>query len=192
MTAAQTEKHKPIEIYPPLAGEVDSRIPKGHHADSRDLFVLNADRRTLSVKPGFLSQFTGIPVKASSSWEQQVSAPFDGKVIKVVDDEPDRMKLRPAMDVVTQKILGPKRAKGDMNAITGNHIMLRSDDGLTAFFAHLRQGSAIVVEGELVSEGQALAKVGNSGLCLEPHLHFHITDDSEAGQSQPVPFIFRT
>lgn len=189
MSTETTEKKKLVEIFPPLAGNVESRVPKGHHPDSRDLFVVDSTGRTRSASPSLGPMLVGTSVKTSLSWEQSVRAPFDGKVIKVVNEVGDRMTLHALIDPITQKILGPKLAGGDMNAITGNHMMLQTEDGLTAFFAHLRQGSARVVEGEIVSEGQELAKVGNSGLCLEPHLHFHITDDSVAGESHPVPFV---
>ena len=37
--------------------------------------------------------------------------------------------------------------------------------------AHMMQGSMVVAPGEMVSVGQVLGKVGNSGNTLEPHLH---------------------
>lgn len=191
MTVTSPGKKKLIEIFPPIKGEIDSRVPQGHHPDSRDMFVTDGRGNTRSSGTGAGYFLGGASVKTSLSWEQPVYAPFDGKVIKVVDHVSDRMKLHGLIDPLMQKILGPKLAGADMDAITGNHIMLQTDDGLTAFFAHLREGSAQVVDGEIVSGGQVLAKVGNSGLCLEPHLHFHITDDSESGQSQPVPFVIQ-
>lgn len=45
------------------------------------------------------------------------------------------------------------------------------------FMAHLKQGSIEVAPGEVVSVGQSLAEIGNSGNTLEPHLHIGATKE---------------
>ena len=62
----------------------------------------------------------------------------------------------------------------DRKNVTGNHIVIRSDDSeVYVGLAHLMQGSILVKVGDRVTVGQALACVGNSGNTSEPHLHIH-------------------
>ena len=47
-------------------------------------------------------------------------------------------------------------------------------DGLDFFFAHCQAGSLAVSTGEVVSAGQLLCKVGQTGDATGPHLHFEV------------------
>ena len=42
------------------------------------------------------------------------------------------------------------------------------------FFAHFKQHSIIVKQGQKVKSGELLGQCGNSGNSTEPHLHFHL------------------
>lgn len=66
----------------------------------------------------------------------------------------------------------PDNAPGKIDAThpEGNYIIVKCAD-VEVFVAHLRQGSAVIAAGEVVSPGQPLGQVGNSGNSLEPHLH---------------------
>ena len=61
-------------------------------------------------------------------------------------------------------------------------MYMSSDTDLFAFYAHL--ASACVVEGQLVSEGQQVGTVGQSGNAgfTPPHLHFEIRTRPNAGR----------
>ena len=52
---------------------------------------------------------------------------------------------------------------------------------------HLRQGSLQVKAGERVVKGQRLARVGNSGMSTEPHLHFHLMDTGDWKTANGLP-----
>jgi Peptidase family M23 len=54
----------------------------------------------------------------------------------------------------------------------GNHILIRCK-GAQVLMAHLLGGSVAVQAGDWVKQGQAIAKIGNSGNTTEPHLHIH-------------------
>jgi murein DD-endopeptidase MepM/ murein hydrolase activator NlpD len=61
----------------------------------------------------------------------------------------------------------------------GNVVVLALDGGRFAVYAHLKAGSMLVRQGDRVAAGQPLARIGNSGNALGPHLHFHLSDAIE-------------
>lgn len=60
----------------------------------------------------------------------------------------------------------------------GNYVVLGCS-GTEVSMAHMLQGSIAVCEGETVQTGQMLARVGNSGNTLEPHLHIDAKTDEK-------------
>jgi murein DD-endopeptidase MepM/ murein hydrolase activator NlpD len=70
----------------------------------------------------------------------------------------------------------------------GNSIVLDLGSGRYALYAHLRAGSIMVKAGDRVQRGQAIARVGNSGNTLAPHLHFHIMDTPSPLASNGLPY----
>ncbi|GMB80675.1 M23 family metallopeptidase [Shinella zoogloeoides] len=54
----------------------------------------------------------------------------------------------------------------------GNHIILACGTA-RILLAHFRKGSITVSGGAIVTEGETLGRVGNSGNSSEPHLHIH-------------------
>lgn len=43
-------------------------------------------------------------------------------------------------------------------------------------YVHLKPGSITVEQGEFVSKGQVIAKLGNTGNSGAPHMHLHIME----------------
>lgn len=77
--------------------------------------------------------------------------------------------------------------KVDQNDTYGNCVLITSGE-LQTFYAHL--SSVEVREGQTVESGQAIGKVGSTGLSTGPHLHFEIRID---GQSvDPADYIDAT
>ena len=71
-----------------------------------------------------------------------------------------------------------------------NRVVILHDDGTEAVYAHLMQGSVLVLEGDRVPAGKRLASVGNSGFSQNPHLHFHVGGLNSAGyHTLPVDFL---
>jgi len=56
----------------------------------------------------------------------------------------------------------------------GNQIIINHGNGVKTRYAHLMSGSVTVTEGEQVSAGQPIARVGSTGNSTGPHLHFEV------------------
>ena len=60
-----------------------------------------------------------------------------------------------------------------------NQVVIRHDDGSRAIYAHLKNGSVTTAQvGSRIAAGQYLGKVGCSGNCSNPHLHFEVVDSA--------------
>lgn len=58
-----------------------------------------------------------------------------------------------------------------------NAVFVRQDDGLTAWYLHMKSGSLTTAPvGSRVATGDFLGLVGSSGSSTGPHLHFELTD----------------
>lgn len=88
---------------------------------------------------------------------KEIIAPGDGEIVLVVDGVKDNKP-------------------GELNPvyIPGNTVIIKTAQNEYLFFAHFKQHSIKVKEGQQVTQGQLLGLCGNSGNSSEPHLHFHI------------------
>jgi len=84
-------------------------------------------------------------------------APCDGEVVLVVDGVKDNVP----------GILNPIY-------VPGNSVIIKTINNEYLFFAHFKQHSIVVKQGQMVKQGQLLGLCGNLGNSSEPHLHFHI------------------
>jgi hypothetical protein len=112
-------------------------------------------------------------------YNDEIYSVAPGKVVEALDGLPENVphsgKL--AIDLTWQ------------NA-GGNHVVVDIGYGLYAFYAHMRPGSVAVKEGDIVTTGQVLGHVGNTGSSSEPHLHFHVIDRPQFLSGQGVPYEF--
>lgn len=90
---------------------------------------------------------------------QPIYAPGDGEVVAVIDNVKDNMP-------------------GEMNRedLTGNTVIIKSEEGEYILLAHLKENSIRVKENEQIEAGTLLGLCGNSGNSSEPHLHMHVMD----------------
>lgn len=88
---------------------------------------------------------------------KEILAPSDGEIVLVVDGVKDNKP-------------------GELNPIyvPGNTVILKTANNEYLFFAHFKQHSIQVAQGQKVKQGDILGLCGNSGNSSEPHLHFHI------------------
>ena len=104
----------------------------------------------------------GIAPRALSAYEifgETLYSPCQGRIYKVRDSLPDNPPGHP-----------------DTEHSEGNYVVLSCAEA-NIFMAHLKRGNIKVAPGEVVTAGQPLAEIGNSGNTLEPHLHISATKD---------------
>lgn len=73
----------------------------------------------------------------------------------------------------------------------GNFIIIKHDDGNYTLYAHLAQNSIRVFAGDVVDQGQVIAKLGHSGSSTGPHLHFEMRggENSNTHRIDPLNFV---
>jgi murein DD-endopeptidase MepM/ murein hydrolase activator NlpD len=106
-----------------------------------------------------------------------VRAPAAGTVVEIENSQADDGTFDPAT------------FKDHPNMMLGNHVVIRHGDGLFSIFGHLKHGSVTVKAGDVVTAGQTVAAVGNSGTSMFPHLHYQLMD-GPTFSSEGVPSAF--
>jgi len=165
--------HLPFEERNFYVGQGGNSIVLNYHQNNQsqqfavDILKLNKfGRRAEGLYPSDLEKY--------EIYGQSVTSPCNGQVQKTVSRLPD---LTP-----------PDR---DQEHPAGNHVILTCK-GARILLAHLQEGSVTVEAGEMVTTGQRLGLVGNSGNTTEPHLHIHAVDGEDAeiinGEARPILF----
>jgi len=95
---------------------------------------------------------------------KSVHAAAAGQVAKVVNSIPDNP-------------IGGMNTKDNW----GNYITIAHGYGYYTLYAHLKEGSIKLREGDNVKMGDKIGQVGNSGRSPVPHLHFHAQMAADAG-----------
>jgi len=143
-----------------------------HHADRSQRYALDIvalDRfgaRAAGLMPTALADY--------AVYGRAVKSPCTGLAISTHDDIADN-----------------RISKTNTEEPAGNHIVLACGT-VRILLAHLEKGSITVAGGEIVSLGQTLGRVGNSGNSSEPHLHIHAyvggTREHDDGEGVPMTF----
>ena len=72
-----------------------------------------------------------------------------------------------------------------------NNVFIEHADGTVIRYTHLMQGSAEVVTGQQVVQGDLLGLAGNSGNSAGPHLHFQaFRNRSSFNKPNAIPITF--
>ena len=79
---------------------------------------------------------------------------------------------------------------GSKDDESGNTVVIRGDNGLTARFMHLKQGSipSAIKKGAKVTAWTKIGEMGNTGWSTGPHLHFQM-NDSKDRVFDPTPYV---
>ena len=118
----------------------------------------------------------GVTNKQFYAYGADVFAVADGTVVSVQDGKPDTTPNKP----MTPKTLSD---------FGGNQVMLEIAPNVFAVYAHLQPGSLRVKAGDTVKVGAALAKIGNTGPSLGPHLHFGLLNRPDVFTGRSLPFV---
>lgn len=116
-------------------------------------------------------------IEGDSSYDQPIYAVADGTVLGVVNKFQDQ---------TPGKITGEDR----WSYPGGNSVVIDIGNGNYAFYAHLKHDSIKVKEGDKVTRGQEIARLGNTGNSSGPHLHMHVTRDPGILDANGVPYVF--
>lgn len=128
---------------------------------------------------------------ADPSWGQTVYAPFDGEVVAVGENWPDKEWISWIQEFGSMFAQRRQITPDDLRPAAGNYLLIRSWGGAVAFLAHLRSGAVSVAQGQRVSAGQPIGQVGHSGTSYVPHLHLQVMDHPDLFRAGGVPFCFR-
>ena len=88
---------------------------------------------------------------------KDIIAPCDASVVKVITGVKDNIP-------------------GELNPeqFTGNTIILQTENEEYLLFAHLKEKSIVVKEGQVLKQGDLMGQCGNSGNTTEAHLHLSL------------------
>jgi hypothetical protein len=114
----------------------------------------------------------------------EIHAVADATVVSVLDNVQENAPgVLPAQDPVLA-------AKLTALNVDGNHIILDLGGGVYAMYAHLIEGSLLVKPGDKVTDGQVIAKLGNTGNANASHLHFQLMNGPHVLGADGLPYVF--
>ena len=153
-------------------------------------FVAVDDRgRTAGIRD-WRTAFATEPAERFYAFGRPILTPADGTVVAVHDGEVDHEGRRSQLSLVPYALTQASRLREGVNALAGNHVIIRVRDVFIAI-AHLRAASFRVAVGDEVTVGQPLAECGNSGNSTEPHVHLQVMDSDDLSVAQGLPMAFR-
>lgn len=169
--------HTTIIIDSPVKGQWAIMNPPGHAKLAFDFLAVNDKKLPYSFRYLLPHFFATIPVRQTFAWSQPVFAPLDGTVVACSDGNKDRERMGMFYDLILLMLHRPKPGS-PFQAYGGNYVILKCGN-IYPLFAHLRSGSLTVKVGDSVRTGDKLGEVGNSGLSIQPHLHFQIMQNED-------------
>jgi hypothetical protein len=126
------------------------------------------------------SKIASGPIDKLSSYAffgREIYSVADGTVVAMADDRPEQVPGKLPEGISLQMALG-------------NYVVVDIGKGRFAFYAHMQPGSLRVKPGDMVTTGQVLGLLGNSGNTDAPHLHFHLMDGTSPLLSNGLPYAF--
>ncbi|OGH06779.1 MAG: peptidase M23 [Candidatus Levybacteria bacterium RBG_16_35_11] len=133
----------------------------------------NAFDIVIKDEKGNSFRIDGITNEDYYAFGKELIAPCDGEIVLVVDGIKDNKP-------------------GELNPMyaPGNSVIIKTDKNEYLFFAHFKQNTIKVKQGQNVKQGELLGLCGNSGNSSEPHLHFHIQNIEDMNAATGVKCYF--
>jgi murein DD-endopeptidase MepM/ murein hydrolase activator NlpD len=183
---------KPVIIGSPVKGPawatIETTSPLTHHFRSQ-VTLDNETRVPQRYAQDFLylDPETGEAVSGNDTiardylgFGKELYAVADGTVVETHDGMPD-------IEITTEK------PPASVETATGNSVIIDIGDRKYACYAHMVNGSIQVKPGDMVTEGQVIGLMGNSGNSDAPHLHFQvITDSPKFLGAEGYPHVYRS
>jgi murein DD-endopeptidase MepM/ murein hydrolase activator NlpD len=126
-------------------------------------------------------------LKLIAPLEGILSSPFGERI----DPNSQVKKMHKGIDIEAEKGASIKAAlpgavieSGSVPSY-GNYIKIKHNNGMTTVYAHCSQ--LIAQKGQMVEQGEIIARVGDTGVAVGSHLHFEIWKDGEP--LNPIDFI---
>jgi hypothetical protein len=127
----------------------------------------------------------------------EVLAAADGEVVQVIADARSDRQRKAAErardpDAFVSDYLD-SLAKDPLRSVAGNIVIIRhtTDVGTEySMYAHLMEGSVSVKPGDELRRGQVIARLGDTGEFIEPHLHFQVSSGPDLLLSRSLPVKF--
>nr|WP_107905144.1 M23 family metallopeptidase [Streptomyces chartreusis] len=191
---------EPVEVGPPVTGRwsalnspADRTPSHGTHAYGQTFAIDIVAEPAEGARPGFRWLW---PIARRNGAFPAFGAPLlavaDATVVRAVDDQRDHLSRTSLLALMYLMIVEASvRDLSGVKRVVGNHVVLDLGNGTFALYAHLRNGSLAVREGDRVTAGQQLARCGNSGNSTEPHLHFQLMDTPDPDTARGIPFTWR-
>lgn len=121
---------------------------------------------------------------------QPVFAMVTGTVVRASDWRRDHRARSNWFGLLYLMAEGAIREIGGPGFVVGNHVTIRTDDGVYATLAHLQRNSITVRVGDRVTAGTQIGSCGNAGNSSEPHVHAQLMDRISLWTAQGLPMAF--
>lgn len=134
----------------------------------------------------------GVRLSDYYCWGQEVYAPCSGTVVAAEDGWPENPKTNLFADIANayKNARNSNLSKDNIQAVTGNYVIIKYSENIYAAVCHLQTGSIRVSVGDAVTKGDFIGRVGHSGNSLAPHLHFQLMDSSDILTANGLPCAF--
>lgn len=152
-----------------LAGQAGASVLTNGHITNRyaiDILKLGPDGRLFKGEETAVTDFY--------SYDENIYAPADGRITEV-------------MDGIQSDVMGNM----DKDHPGGNYIIIDIGNEKYVYFGHLINGSITVEEGQPVTAGTLLGRVGNSGYSTHPHIHMHVQNKPVSDPEGRITYPFR-
>ena len=111
-----------------------------------------------------------------------VYAPGSGRVVRARGTVADNINGKATFTL--------EQFRADATTPAGNLVMIDHGNGEFSLMAHLKQGSVLVKEGDVVRAGQPVGQMGVSGDAYLPHVHYELRSAGEVN-ALGYPAYFR-